>query len=87
MTTLEMIDKIAAGVPLGSPMWHSMMDLRARVESETAAIQAAVNCIDTLRSLCAGDPAYAAESPDAALQDALDAINEKTGITPTEAKR
>lgn len=84
MTTLEIIDKIQESVDERTAAWQWCEDLRERVESERAALQAAVNNIDTLRALCVGDPAFRAALPEEVLRDALDVINEKTGVTPTE---
>jgi len=74
MTTIEMIDKIAAVVPLGSPQWHMMMDLRARVESERAALQEAVEEIHAF----AAEHGISYERDDIA--HCADIIAEKTGV-------
>ena len=58
MTTIEMIDQIAAVVPSGSPMWCRVMDLRARVASERAALREAVDRIAVMRDLSEHDPDF-----------------------------
>lgn len=88
MTTLEMIDKIAAGVPLGSSMWHSMMDLRARVESERAALREAVDALRGAAEYDRSKGAYEGRPYIVAVGDGIDEAREiitaHTGVAPTE---
>ena len=79
MTTIEMIDRIANHFPANSAAWLQVMDLRARVESERAALQEAVEEIAILRDATRDDPDYQCALPSVVLDDALDIIDEKTG--------
>jgi hypothetical protein len=42
MTTIEMIDRIQSRYPTMAPAWHELQNLKARVMSERAALQDAV---------------------------------------------
>ena len=85
MTTIEMIDKIANYFPTGSAAWYQVMDLRARVESELAALQAVVEEIHAGIVRVEGNDygnrhAEYSAGAIAAYRDALQEIAEKTGV-------
>jgi O-methyltransferase involved in polyketide biosynthesis len=78
MNTIEMIDRIANHFPTNSAAWLQVMDLRARVESERAALQEAVEEIHTF----AAEHGISYERDDIA--HCADIIAEKTGVTHAE---
>jgi len=80
MKTIEMIEKIQNRYPTMAPAWHELQALKARVESERAALQAAVEEIAILRDATRDDPDYQCARPSVVLDDALDIIQEKTGV-------
>lgn len=79
MTTLEMIDKIEKWTEYGSESWTALQNLRERVESERAALQAAVDEIaaGVLRvetNVVNGADARFGDGAIAAYRDALDEL-------------
>jgi len=80
MKTIEMIEKIQDLYTPDCGVYHMIGDLKARVESERAALQAAVDEIAILRDATRDDPDYQCARPSVVLGDALDIIAEKTGV-------
>lgn len=84
MTTLEIIDKIQESVDERTAAWQWCEDLRERIESERAALQAAVNEMRSKADAAMLDTPQ--EIAAIGIRGSIGCIAHHTGVTPTEVE-